>query len=153
MTPLSPPATPRKVQPPHRLQISELTPIHLDFSLTLPPSLSVNLTCPILPSKLTRLPQSGTQTKITRFFITLHKCSSIPKSAPGPVPKCQTHKPYTKRNAIRNKLLTYHLSHTSTSSQKQLSTPIPHYDLLDSCGHSLPIIDCSAIFRVFSSKP
>jgi hypothetical protein len=58
-----------------------------------------------------------------------------------------------KRNAVRQKLLTYHLRFTPTTVPIQLTTPLPQYDLIDSWGHSLPAIDPSTTFRVFLQNP
>jgi hypothetical protein len=48
--------------------------------------------------------------------------------------------------------LQYHRS-PSTHPITYYTIPQPQYDIIDSCGHSLPIIDPSKIFKVFLQNP
>jgi hypothetical protein len=130
--------------PPHNL-----IPIQLQFS---PSPLTTSETCGTVTIPLPNLTQR--QLKITKFFQTRPKYTAPPPTIPIKIQTRQPQNYTTTRNAICQKLLSYHLqSPTSNNSQRRLSQPIPNYNLLDSWGHSLPIIDCSKVFCILLQNP
>jgi hypothetical protein len=99
-------------------------------------------------------PRNATkQLKITTFcYKKLQSTAPLP-STPAIQSIRQSKTSREKRNAIRQKLLTYHLHPSTGNSQKLLPQPLPRHDLLDSWGHSLPVIDHSTVFRIFLQDP
>jgi hypothetical protein len=143
------------IKPTHTLRSphQEIIPIKLDFSSEI---LLLNATeasplptpCPP-PSKLLPHPK---QTKITQFFTRLH---SHPQ--PRPIPVTITCPPPAilpiKEDAICQKLLNYHLRSNPSAAHPRFSYQLPHYALMDSWGHSMPVIDSSTVFRVVLQNP
>jgi hypothetical protein len=139
--------TPRK--PTHTLRSphQEITPVKLDFSSEI---VLLNATeARLLPTPYTppsTLIPNPKQTKITQFFTHLY---SRPQSRHIPVMiTCPPPAIPIKKNATRQKLLNYHLRSNPSVANHQFSHRLPHYALLDSWGHSMPVIDSSTVFRV-----
>jgi hypothetical protein len=58
-----------------------------------------------------------------------------------------------KRNAAHQKLLIYHVKPNTNRTTKLFTPPLPTPDLLETWGHSLPIIDPSQIFWLLLQNP
>jgi hypothetical protein len=131
-----------------RFQPHDLKPHHLQFSISPLPTSNTHTTINTTASR-----PATKQLKITTFFYKTQRSTAPPSITPAIKPTRQPKTPIEKRNAIRQKLLTYHLHSATGNSQKPLSQPLPKYDLLDSWGHSLPVIDCSTVFHIFLQNP
>jgi len=58
-----------------------------------------------------------------------------------------------KSKSVRRALLRYNPQKKATNRVTHYTSPIPTYDLFDSWGHSLEVIDTSTIFKVFLQNP
>ncbi len=96
------------------------------------------------------LPSKTIQAKLTKYFNLLPSRRPLPPNCtPKPTPQVHSMLPSHKRNAIRQKLLTYHLRPPQGQSIKKFTPTLPKYELLETWGHSLPPKDPSITFRVF----
>ena len=77
--------------------------------------------------------------------------------APGPVVDVQTHhhnkSTPAKSRTFCHALLRYNPPRKSVNRIARYTTALPTYDLFDSWGHSLEVIDASTTFRVFLQNP
>jgi hypothetical protein len=127
------------------LNSTTITPTKLQFSPIRTPS-NEKLNHPSQNTRQLQPTRRNLQTKITQFFkktFTHDPITSLPQPSQQRYPVTPSS---VKRNAVRQKLLNYHVKTTLNTTKPRISNPLPHYDLLDSWGHSLPVIDSSTTF-------
>jgi hypothetical protein len=99
-----------------RFQPHNLKPQHLQFSISPLPTSNTHMKI------IATTPRNATkQLKITTFFYKTQRSNAPPSITPAIQPTRQPKTPIEKRNAIRRKLLTYHLHSAAGNSQKLLS--------------------------------
>lgn len=75
------------------------------------------------------------------------------RAHPAPVGRPVTVTSPVKSKTVRHALLKYHPPKKAVNRITRYSTSLPSYDLFDSWGHSLEVIDTSTTFRVFLQNP
>lgn len=92
----------------------------------------------------TVLTSSHKQTKIKQFFSKKHR-NLVP-------PHVDHTPPRTTSKVPRHCLLTFNAPRLAMAI-RTFTIPFPTYDLIESWGHSLPVINPSQVFRVFLQSP
>jgi hypothetical protein len=109
-----------------------------------------NTTRPVIlhPSVLTaKCSPIWKQAPITNYFAT--RCMATPASVVQPISPSLL----VKSKSIRRALLRYHPPKKVANRITRYSSSLPSYDLFESWGRSLEVIDTSTTFRVFLQNP